>query len=161
MSGRKIFLLALSSACLGCYRYVPVEPGQLTPGAEVRAHLTEPGAEEMRSVLGSTMDMVDGFLIERGPDELTLDVAAEVRVPGYPATRLNQLVELRSDHIQTLELREIDHLRTTMLAAGIAAGAVAAVLSTRAIFGGEDETLPPDDPPPAAVWPIGFRIQFP
>ena len=131
--------LALLTFTAGCYRYVPVTPSAVGPGTEVRTRLTEDGQREVRSFMGSDTDAVEGSLVAWNRDGVSLLVQSEIRRDGFPPTAFTDTLELLPQHVQSVQVRELDGWRTAGTAALVVGGAVVAVLAPRAL-GGDSES---------------------
>jgi hypothetical protein len=93
-------------------------------------------------VLGSELQQVDGQL-ERWSDE----VVVSVRVPsgeGSVDRALRNRLVFSPAEVVAIEVRERDRARTTILAVGLAAVGVGAVVAAiTGVFGGSQNTDPP------------------
>jgi hypothetical protein len=134
-----LFLVLLSA---GCYRYVPARTGAVSAGTEVRVHVTPEASARVGPVLGSELQQVDGQL-ERWSDE----VVVSVRVPsgeGSVDRALRNRLVFSPAEVVAIEVRERDRARTTILAVGLAAVGVGAVVAAiTGVFGGSQNTDPP------------------
>jgi hypothetical protein len=141
---------------VACYHYIPAEPGDVTPGDQVRARLTSAGAQAMRSYFGPRVNNVDGPLVRWDDNGVSLLVETYVTRPGFPATTVADTVRLPPGQMEALERQVVDVPRTGLAALCVVAAATAAVLATRS-FGGAVHTESPPRPGNILV----FRIPFP
>lgn len=152
-----LLLLFFSGAC---YRYVPVERFQATPGSEVRAILTTDGVEELRGTFGPDLTSVDGPLVRWDWEGLGLLTEVSIARAGFPATTMTETVQLQPHHIARVEIKELDHRKTALFAVGVVGvAAIAAILPSR--VGGESNDPGEGggtDPDAAILFRIPIRI---
>lgn len=141
---------------VACYHYIPAEPGDVTPGAQVRARLTDAGADAMRPYFGRGVHRVDGPLVGWDDNGVSLAVQTQLSRPGFPPTTVADTIHLSADNVDVLERQVIDVPRTGLAALCVVAAATAAVFATRS-FGGSTKEQPPPEPKNI----IFFRIPFP
>lgn len=153
---RPVLLVALL-ATTACYRYVPAEPAELVPGAEVRARLTGAGIDAMRAFFGPYVTDIEGELVRWDQRGATLRYETFVRRPGFPATTIQDSVHLEPRHVAAMERKELDGRRSVLAGAVVVSGAIAAAISSGAFGGGG---LPWEGPPPGDEI-IVIRIPFP
>lgn len=139
-----------------CYHYVPAEPRDVTPGAQVRARLTDEGADAVRPYFGPGVHRVDGPLVGWDENGVSLAIETQVSRPGFPPTTMADTIHLSPDHVGMLERQVIDLPRTGLAALCVAAAATAAVFATRTFGGSTTKDQPPE---PKNI--ILFRIPFP
>lgn len=154
--------LTLAAATLavasGCYHYVPASPAGVSPGADVRAWLTDSGIDEMRGYFGPDVNSVEGPLVRWDGGGVALLVETYVSRPGFPPTSVADTIRLLPPHVATVELRELNRWRSAGLAAIIVGGAVAALLAARTVGGQSEEPELPPDPEAMILFRIPFRL---
>lgn len=159
--GKAITLLALTAAVLsaGCYRYVPANPAELTPGTHVRAALTDLGIDRMRAEFGPGVVSVDGPMVASSGGGVSVLRETYVRREGFPPTTVLDTLRIEPQHVMRVDVRQLNGPRTVLLAGGLAAGAMGALWAAH-IFGGTGEGggEGDGDPPDASV--VLFRIPF-
>jgi hypothetical protein len=91
-----LFLLALPLLA-GCHKYTPIQSSTVPVGAQVRAHLTERGLEQLEFVPRRDQWSVDGALLRIDEQDMVLSipVPSDTRAPGSRRD-LTQLVTLTS-----------------------------------------------------------------
>ena len=137
-------LLLLTSLVLsqGCYRYVAARPGEVPMGTEVRLHVSPDAATRVEPVVGTGLQQLDGQLESWG-NEVVLAVRVPASEGGVDRALRNRIV-FSPNEVLAIEVRERDRAKTTLLAVGLGAvgvGAVVAALS--GVFGGSQNTDPP------------------
>jgi hypothetical protein len=157
-------LLALAAA--GCYRYGPVQVGEIEPGASVRMRLSGNAVDRLRNGAAADGDLLDGFsmtgrVTRAGPDTIVMEVPTMVMEANVRPRTVYQGISLARSEVQAAELRRIDRRRTTWVVAGIGSAIAASVVV--ALRGNERTggNLPPGGGPPEIRFPLGFRFQFP
>lgn len=134
-----IFLLA------GCYSYAPARPEALSPGTEVRAHLTGAGSDRLLDVNGLDARRLEGEVLDVGEGRIVLSVPVPVD-PGTPRYRgLEERVILPFGDLAGLEIREMDRTRTGLFAGGavVVAGSILAAALSGDSKSEEGTGLPP------------------
>lgn len=144
-------LLVLS----GCFVYVPVERGGLSPGDDVRVTVTREGYVNIPTIPGQTgLDLVGRLVALDQNDSLV------VRLPiGRSAGEVvGQDVRVSFHEVAELRRKEFSRNRTLILAAGgfaVAGVALASVITSR--DGGGGDLI---RPPPSGEdnrYPVGVR----
>lgn len=158
---RRSALLLLAPLCAGCYTYTTTPLSRLSPGMEVRAHISDAATERLQDVLGHSHGVVDGSVLSSQPDGVMLLVPVALRLQGDKLTSLNQRVSLPRSDILEIERRTLDRTRTGLL---VAAGVVTVgVLVYGSLRGATSQASTPGGPPPPAplVVPLPFHIMLP
>ena len=151
----RTLLLAFVLALGGCHRYVPVRPGTVTPGSDVRVRLTPEGVQRIGEAYGSASGTITGQL-----ESWAEEVVVRVPVGGSPGMLdrglMNKIVIPQAD-IAAVDLIERDRTRTAVLSLSI--GAVAG-LTAIAVFGGVFGGATVKDPPAPedTLIPLWLRI---
>ena len=137
--GRAVGALAglAAASFLGCYAYVPVEPGLQRPGDEVRATISDAEAERLdRADLLAADNVLEGVVEEVTEGGLVLSVRRrELRgIERFGSGR--DTVRLGSDGVRRLEEQRFRPLQTVAVAVG---GGGALVLFYALLFEGARE----------------------
>lgn len=110
-----------------CYAYTPAHGGPVPGGERVRAYLTASGRERVGELLPADQRWLEGTVVRHGPRGLVLRVPSPDD-PANPTSRqLEQEISLAEGDVAAVEIRELDGLKTGLVA-GIAAVAVGSVL---------------------------------
>lgn len=116
--------LLLLFVASGCHQYHPAEPEAVSRGSDVRVRLTEEGRE---SLAGRTVRFereLEGSLLRVGPDSVWIVSPRGNRSSvSSPSGLIRDTLALARNHVEAVEEREIDVLRT----AGIIGGGVVGV----------------------------------
>jgi hypothetical protein len=134
----------------GCYAYQPRPLGQVAPGAEVSARITDFGRIALTTQLASEVALVDGSVVEQSDSSIRLNVSRVQFLSGLESPWSGQFVTLRPQDFNSLTQRTYSRSRT-MLAVIAGIGAVALLIATAVITGvfngngGQDK--PPDGNP--------------
>jgi hypothetical protein len=128
-------LLAGLPLLTGCYSYAAIEPAAARPGTGVRARVSAAAGERLAPLLGTETRLLSGTLIEARTDTLIVEVPTAVRtlVAGSSLQPLHQRVSIARGELFELETRQLDRLRTGLVAGAVAVVAGAVVI--RAIRG--------------------------
>jgi hypothetical protein len=138
-------LLAAATALSGCYRYVPADPGRLTPGTAIRLRISAAETERLEAIRGSSERAVEGIVYGSAGGDLLLDTTVGTLDPRQGTRPLTQRLNVALSGIQEVELRQRDGMKTgaaigvLAVATGIAVGA--------ALGGGIGGPRDPVDPP--------------
>jgi hypothetical protein len=136
------FLAAAVLWAAGCYSYTPVALGAATPGAVVRAAVTEQASSTLTGQFGPGVMRVHGMLLER--DATTVSIL----VDSYQTSRNGELsgvsdpVRLPFDQIAFAEQKRLSMGRSILLGIAFLGGAVALT----EIFVGDERVVEPTDP---------------
>ena len=158
MPNRPLMLLPLLA---GCYNYAKVEPGAVTAGMEVRAQITGAASDRIAPLISSfDTRVLTGNVVENKNGELVLEVAkgampnvSEAVVP------LRQRIPLNPGDFMSLETRRLDVARTSLFAAGVAAGIAAIGIAALKSHGEGTVGDPGPQPPPVNRIPV-IRFHF-
>jgi hypothetical protein len=148
-------LLGLVVLLAGCYSYVPQRPGDVSPGAEVRVHLSSDGARR----LGETYPTLTGS-IEGRLESWASNVEVSYPIPPTPGMvdrgLRNRLVIPQADIIG-IDLKQQDRTRTVALTVGLGtATALTAIAIFGGVFGGSN--LPDGQLPEDVLVPFWIKI---
>lgn len=118
----------------GCFTYVPVEPGTVAPGLEVRARVSPAASARIAPLLGATeARRLDGKVVTRDGDTLIVEVPTVLLDTREFGRTPNQRVSIPRGDLVELEVRKLDRWRT-----GAILGSAAVVLGvtlTKALKG--------------------------
>jgi hypothetical protein len=154
----RLGVVVLSSLFLsGCFTYIPIEPGDVEPGLDVRARVSPTASARIAPLLGSSdARRLDGKLITRTPDTLIVEVPTVMLHNGEFGRTPNQRVSIPRGDLVELEVRKMDRWRTLGVVGGTAV--VLGVTLTKALKGEPGkEPLPGGGGTDAIV----FRISWP
>ncbi len=135
-------LMVLAVPSSGCYRYVAARPGEVPTGTEVRLHVSQDAAVRVEPVVGSGLQQVDGIL-EQWAQEVVLGVRVPSAQEGIDRGLRNRVVFTPTE-VLAIEVRERDRPKTYLLAAGLTAVGIGAVIAAvSGVFGGSSNVDPP------------------
>lgn len=155
--------LATLVAQAACYRNVPVELSQVTPGTPVRVQLTAVAQDRMRQENpgGPRRESLTGKFVRTNGDSVVIGVESTVMEANVRTrTFYSDMPMLRSD-VRVVERRELDRRRTTLTVAGLSVGAIAAVLLAVEYGGKSTGTVNPGPGVPEQRIPLGIRFAIP
>lgn len=116
------FLAFALPLLVGCYTYVPIEPGAARPGMSVRARVSTVAAARVAPLLGAPeARLLIGRLIETSADGMIIEVPS--LVPGDVSNTfetLHQRVSIARSELIEMEGRSLDRFRTGALVGGTA-----------------------------------------
>lgn len=134
----------------GCHTYAPTPLAEVGPGQTVRVRMT-PAAEDRLpgTVLQEPARFVEGEVVEREGEEITLAVVAGARQRGFFTEELRERVRFELGEGVEMERRELDRPRTAALL--IATGAVVTAAIVQVFTGSTGgNTIDRTDQGPAA-----------
>jgi hypothetical protein len=131
-------------ALSGCYSYQPIEVSDIRPEMDIRARVSGAQSDALADVLGSDDRTVEGRVVENGSDEILLEVAAATAERRGRVETLNQRVRIPTTEVMTVDQKNVDQTKTTLLIAG--GVAVAAVAVVAAITASSSSTTPGTGP---------------
>lgn len=111
----------------GCFNYIPAEIGAIPEGSRVRAQLTSEGTADVLRRTGRERTTIDGKLVERRGNSVVFSVRQVFSSESGTGSALMQHLDVQRQHLGTVERKEIDGAKTTLLIAGgsVALGAAA------------------------------------
>ncbi|HEY9228643.1 MAG TPA: hypothetical protein VIP11_18455 [Gemmatimonadaceae bacterium] len=146
-----------------CYSYAPIEPSAAPAGSEVRARITGAASDRVAPLLGTFDNRVlVGNVVENTAGAMVLQVPtgamSNVTTSVVP---LQTRVPLVPTDLVSLERRNVDVVRTSLLAGVLAAGIAAGVHIALGAGGKSEPGRGPTDPPPINRIPIRiWRVPF-
>jgi hypothetical protein len=145
-------LPALLLLC-SCYRYEPLQPASLEPGAAIRMRISGTVAEQVAPLLGSSdARVLVGRVISVGADTMIVEVPTTVRAEvGSTAQTLNQRVSIPLSSILELETRTLSRGRTAAVVG--AAGVVTVAVLVKGF-----NLSPGKEQPPTGGGPADLRV---
>lgn len=145
---RKRAILLSAVGLSACYRYAPSELTALTPQESVVVELTDIGTVNVIPMVGNGVTFVEGRVVQRGADGLTVSLAT-VRRRGEPSSNWNgETLVLKTTDIRAVRTKELSHSRTVAALAGLtAAGTALVVAIARAAGGASSSGSRPGGPP--------------
>jgi hypothetical protein len=152
-AGFLVIALSLSA----CHKYTPISSSAVPAGAEVRAHLTERGLQQLEFVPRRDIWEVDGALVRIDERDLVLSVTLPADPRATSRRNLSQVVTLTREDYVGLDLKQPDHTRSALMIGGI--GAVFGVIAIAILSGNFDneEEVEPDVPESRVpVWIFRF-----
>ena len=154
---RTTILVAASSLLTGCFSYMPARPGDLEPGLDVRARVSQTAGARIAPLLGATdARRLDGKLIANGVDTLIVEVPTVMLDNREFGRTPNQRVSIPKGDLVELEVRKLDRWRTMAVAGG--AAVILGITLNKALTGEPGrEPLPGGGGTDAIV----FRIAWP
>ena len=156
---RMACILAVMATASGCYTWVPVEPTAVPVGTEVRAVLTDSGAEGVRQYFGPDVTAVEGPLVSWNREGLRIMAETSVRRAGFMPTVMLDTLVVAQHQLLDLQIQEFSRKRTTWFTVGVVGGTVLAILAVKAFTGGSDED-PGEGGGPPTDDAIVLRIPF-
>jgi hypothetical protein len=159
----KVSLVAAIALQLACYRYVPTELAAVQVGGHVRAVVDATAAERLRTSYGIAGTTLDGRVVGRQGDVLTLSVPSVPLGSPFGADHpLYQQVPVAPADVVGVDVRSLDVFRTGALL-GVGAAAVT-VIAVRALGGGTGGTTNGSGGGPSESvrpWTVHVRIPLP
>ena len=155
------FLAAIG--VVGCYSYTPIAPASVSPGTEIRAHITGAASDRVGPLLGSLeMRELNGRVIENDNGRMVADIELGTR-PNIATSNgvLHRQVPLAPADFTSFESRKLDRGRTAVLVGGILAGVGAGVAVALHSRGHSEAGNGEPEPPPIIRIPVrGWILSF-
>ncbi len=105
-----------------CYTYRPIETGPPPVGTEVRAQLTENGAEQVRRQTSWRSGALTGEVLEVSADSVTFFLMHLNQIQGGRTVTFQDTVPIALADVTSYEERRFSALRTGAIAAAVVAG---------------------------------------
>lgn len=134
----RALLLAATVAAPGCYTFTPSSPQEVGPGQSVRLRLAADAAMAYQDLRLADPRMLEGTLVEQGPDGMVLEAEVGVGSDLRGSRILMQRVTVPATGVLEVDLKELNAFRTGALIAGGGAALLAIVLNADGGGGGED-----------------------
>ena len=134
---------ATLSLQVGCYTYESLQTSVSSTGKRMAVVLNDRGRASLGDKLGSSVDKIDGMLVEVDSINVTLDVYGTTDLRGNSSTWSGERLLVPKDAITGYQERHFSKRRTYVLV-GTMVGAVlaSALMVNLNLFGG----FPKDDP---------------
>jgi hypothetical protein len=139
-------LCAVLVLVAGCYKYEPLEIGQVVPQTLVRARLSVSEAEQIKNLIATEDRVVSGVVVEVRPDQLLVELPS-TRAAGSTLQVLHQRVVISRAGIVELESKRLDKTKT-MIVLGAGTAALGALLFATDVIDPGRGGQPPTDPAP-------------
>jgi hypothetical protein len=154
-------LVALATVLLNgaCFSYQPSQLESIAPGKAVRLRISPEEADRLADAGLSDSRLVDGVLVENGAAGVVLDTRIGINDPTRGTRALTQRINVAQTEIREVELRQLDRLKTGLVA-GAFAVVVGAVVAAQ-LVGGRGRADDPGPGPDELRVPPGFRINVP
>lgn len=138
---------ALLFPLTACYSYVPIGDATPEPGATVRAHLSETGANEMTAALGPRAEIAQGTLLRLDGQEIVLAVEEVVTTTGISNPWNRETIAFPATAISRMEGKKFSRSRTLVFTGGLlVAGLVARKFIDKSLTGGSSDEPPTPGP---------------
>lgn len=119
----RMVMAAALIAQAACYGYVPVTPDTPEPGSHLRVALNEQGASQLTSVLGPEVVELDGRLLAREDQTLSLLVSSYQTRRNAELAGTGDPVHVSIDQITRVEQKRLAPGRSILLGLALAGGA--------------------------------------
>jgi hypothetical protein len=136
----------------GCFSYVPAQPQALMAGHEAQVRLSLDGTRDLTATLGPEVRFVRGVVERASADTVVLRVRELQLIDGQVTTSSGTSVAIARQQVADLERRALSPART-VVAAGLAVGAIIIVYVAARPRGSQGEILPPGGGPPTSIVP--------
>jgi hypothetical protein len=107
-----------------CYQYRTMGPGAVQPGQIVHVDLTAPGAAALASAIGPNATALNGRVLTRAGNDVTLAVTQIDRGNAPEQFLKGDPVMLSLQNVSGLQLRSFDKQRTALAIGGVIAAVV-------------------------------------
>jgi hypothetical protein len=129
----------------GCYESLPLQQAPPPAGVRVELVLNDQGRAALSDKLGTAVDKVEGLLVSQEGESYTMEVYQVLQMNGNSSTWNGERVTVAKAHAAGFQIRRLSRTRTTLLAGGITAAAMA-VFFGHSLFGfGGSPTEPTPD----------------
>lgn len=144
----------------GCYSYAPVRVESLTPGQAVRVRLTPNEAQRLTELRRTENRLMEGTYLESSGLQLTVNTQVSRNDPMAGTRALIQTIDVPLTEVVEVEEKHFDRLKTGLVAGGLLAGVVWAILEATgpAVAPGDN---PPPPPPPESRIPSFSLFRIP
>lgn len=134
----RIALLAIAlSTAQSCYHYVPLTTSP-SAGEVVVFQITDQGRVGLSDRFGPGLMRIEGMLTAVKDSVFLVEVHSIDHIDGSSARWSNESIRLLRAYVGTMQGRQFDRTRTTVLAstAAVATGGIIAGLIAKGLFGG-------------------------
>jgi hypothetical protein len=149
MQFRKLCVVMVVPAALGCYQYAPLDTSAgVQAGEHVAVEITDRGRAELGDRLGSGVVRLEGTLTRTDSVDLVMNVWRVAQISGPAARWSGESISLKREYASRVQTRRVNRGKTYLLAGAVAVGMY--VFTTQIdLFGfasdngGDGEPLPP------------------
>ena len=139
-----LLLAALAGPTTACYRTVPVTPGAVAPGMQLRLDLNDDGRVALRDSVGPSAAQIEGAAQQRTDSGYVVSVAGVRYLNGQHNRWSGEQLLVRASLVQRASERRFSRSRTALVVGGGLALLLAFALS-QDLLGGGSEVGPGDD----------------
>jgi len=114
-------LMTVPALCAGtaCYQYQTMRPDAVQPGQLVHVDLTAPGAAALASAIGPSATGLNGRVLTRAANDVTLAVTQIERSNAPEQFLKGDPVSFSLDNIAGIQVRSLDKQRTALAIGGV------------------------------------------
>ena len=157
MQLRKLCVVIVVPAALGCYQYAPLDTSAgVQAGEHIAVEITDRGRAELSDRLGSGVLRLEGTLTRSDSAYLDMNVWRVAQISGPIARWSGESVRLRREYASRVQTRTLNRGKTYLFAAA-AVGGVVFFTTQFDLFGFASESgSPGENPPPVSSrgwWP--------
>lgn len=120
----RIFVPLIFVVVGACYRYVPAGDRAAVSGTQIEVELTDAGVVDLARLLGPNTTMIRGRLRSAESDTMHLAVSSITKRRGDEEFWSGEALAIPRSDVAAVRVRRVSATRTTLLAAGVAAGSL-------------------------------------
>jgi len=157
MQFRKLCVVIVVPAALGCYQYAPLDTATgVQAGEHIAVEITDRGRLELSDRLGSGVMRLEGTLTRSDSADLVMNVWRVAQIRGPSSRWSGESISLKREYASSVQARTLNRGKTYLVAG---AAVVGVVLFTKefGLLGFASESGPPDENPP----PVSSRGWWP
>jgi len=157
---RLFALLPLVPLLAGCHTFAPGTLDQAQAEERVRFRISATEAERLEELLElQDARTLEGIYLGRRGEDVLIDMTISSEARGIRMESVRQRVDIPASSILDVEVRELDRVRTGIVAAGGIAGIAAAIAGASISGRGEDGDRGGDQPEDRIPLVL-FRLPF-
>ncbi len=140
MAFRKLggFLATLALLLQGCYESLPLQQGVAPMGRQIEFVLNDAGRIALAPKLGTAVEKVRGNIVAVDGDAYTMTVTHVLQYGGSTATWNGERVTVLKEHTVGFQVRQMDKMRSALLAGAVIVGLGALFFGTSLLGSGRD-----------------------
>ena len=157
MQFRRLCVVIVVPAALGCYQYAPLDTATgVQAGEHIAVEITDRGRLELSDRLGSGVMRLEGTLTRSDSADLVMNVWRVAQIRGPSSRWSGESISLKREYASSVQARTLNRAKTFAVAGAVVAGLVVFTKQFGLLGFSVGGSKPIENPPPISSrgwWP--------